>query len=300
MKKVKKETEIEMAGVPGIGNVVASHYNNLEEKGVASRAESRIYHMRNLNNWIKSMLIGHYTEKIRSDAEANGEGRVPLRVLDVGAGKGGDFLKWQKARADHVVCADIAATSLEQAKVRHEDMRRRSRSGHLFSAEFVPADCTKKRLRDLYRDPDQKFDLVSCQFTFHYCFESLPQAECMLRNISENLRYGGFFIGTTPDAYDIVSRLEKSGENKIGNSVYSITRRWPEDAERIPLFGAQVDFHLEGVVDCPEFLVHFPTLEKLAAKYDLVSYLITAGSDKYPTQYGFSASDRTAAFRALL
>ena len=109
-----------MADAPGIGNIVASHYNNLEEKGVASRTESRIYHMRNLNNWIKSMLIGHYTEKIRADAEANGEGgggRVPLRVLDVGAGKGGDFLKWQKARADHVVCADIAATSLDQARV---------------------------------------------------------------------------------------------------------------------------------------------------------------------------------------
>ena len=53
--------------------------------------------------------------------------------------------------------------------------------------------------------------------------------------------------------------------------MYSITRGWPEDTERIPLFGAQVDFHLEGVVNCPEFLVHFPTLEKLAAKYDLVN-----------------------------
>ena len=94
-------------------------------------------------------------------------------------------------------------------------MRRRSRSGHLFSAEYVAADCTKKRLRELYRDPEQTFDLVSSQFTFHYCFESLPQAECMLRNISENLRYGGFFIGTTPDAYDIVSRLEKSGTNRV-------------------------------------------------------------------------------------
>ena len=38
---------------------------------------------------------------------------------------------------------------------------------------------------------------------------------------------------------------------------------------RIPLFGAQYKFHLEGVVDCPEFLVHFQTLEKLAEKYGL-------------------------------
>ena len=35
---------------------------------------------------------------------------------------------------------------------------------------------------------DMEFDIVSCQFAFHYCFESLPQAECMLKNISENLK----------------------------------------------------------------------------------------------------------------
>lgn len=29
-----------------------------------------------------------------------------------------------------------------------------------------------------------------------------------------------------------------------------------------PLFGAKYNFHLEGVVDCPEFLVYFPVLEK--------------------------------------
>ena len=40
------------------------------------------------------------------------------------------------------------------------------------------------------------FDIVSCQFAFHYCFESLEQAECMIRNAAERLKPGGFFIGT--------------------------------------------------------------------------------------------------------
>lgn len=46
--------------------------------------------------------------------------------------------------------------------------------------------------------------LVSCQFAFHYCFESLPQAECMLKNVSEKLLGGGIFIGTIPNATEIV------------------------------------------------------------------------------------------------
>ncbi len=41
-----------------VGSVVAQHYNQLSERGVAERKESRIFHMRNLNNWIKSRIIG--------------------------------------------------------------------------------------------------------------------------------------------------------------------------------------------------------------------------------------------------
>ena len=35
-----------------------------------------------------------------------------------------------------------------------------------------------------------------------------------------------------------------------------------EKKDDYPLFGCKYDFHLEGVVDCPEFLVYFPLLEK--------------------------------------
>lgn len=37
---------------------VASHYNNLQEVGLAARSHSRIFFMRNFNNWLKSVLIG--------------------------------------------------------------------------------------------------------------------------------------------------------------------------------------------------------------------------------------------------
>lgn len=41
----------------GLASVVAKHYNELPEKGVEARSESRIFHMRSFNNWTKSMLI---------------------------------------------------------------------------------------------------------------------------------------------------------------------------------------------------------------------------------------------------
>lgn len=60
------------------------------------------------------------------------------------------------------------------------------------------------RLREQYSDASLQLDLVSCQFAFHYCFESLAQAEQMLRNAAECLKPGGYFIGTIPNANEIV------------------------------------------------------------------------------------------------
>lgn len=242
--------------------IVADHYNKLPEKGLASRVESRIFHMRNFNNWIKSMLIGDFIKRVRPNSEDK-----QLNVLDIGAGKGGDLIKWKKGRINHLICADIAATSLEQLQQRYSDMKGRdSRYDKIFTLQCIPADCTKVRLKDHFDDKNIQFDLVSIQFSFHYCFESFPQVECMIRNASESLREGGFLVGTTPDANDIVKRLRDSPSLSFGNDVYSVTFKSKDD---FPLFGTQYDFHLEGVVDCPEFLVHFPTFVEIAARYGL-------------------------------
>ena len=205
-----------MASSEGIGNDVAQFYNKLEEKGKDQRKDSRIYHMRNFNNWLKSMLINEYASKVRK-AKPHTSNRHDERshhldlsnpdesftVLDIGCGKGGDLLKWSKARVDHFVGVDIAETSVDQAKDRYRDMKNRNNRGKMFSADFYAADCTKVDLETLYGDKKMTFDIVSCQFAFHYCFESIEQADCMLKNISNRLRPGGYFVGTTTDANDI-------------------------------------------------------------------------------------------------
>ena len=39
------------------GDTVAKHYNQLENAGLEARTQSRIFYLRNFNNWIKSMAI---------------------------------------------------------------------------------------------------------------------------------------------------------------------------------------------------------------------------------------------------
>ncbi|ESO90795.1 hypothetical protein LOTGIDRAFT_122655, partial [Lottia gigantea] len=246
---------------------VAKHYNELQEAGRQSRALSRIYHMRNFNNWTKSILIGDTLDKIRGT-----DRNKKIVVLDLCSGKGGDLLKWKKGGIDQLVCADIAATSVEQCETRFKEMSERSRNERygprLYEAEFIAADCTKEELTERYKDPNLQFDLTSCQFSFHYSFESEQQADMMLQNACSRLKPGGYFIGTTPNSNELVKRLRASDDNSFGNDVYRVT--FPDsDKSSFPLFGAKYDFHLEGVVDCPEFLVYFPLLEKMAEKYDM-------------------------------
>uniref|UniRef100_A0A3P9JJE1 mRNA cap guanine-N(7) methyltransferase n=1 Tax=Oryzias latipes TaxID=8090 RepID=A0A3P9JJE1_ORYLA len=243
------------------GVKVASHYNKLQEVGLAARSRSRIFFMRNFNNWLKSVLIGEILEKVRK------AGNSRVCVLDLGCGKGGDLLKWRRGGIDHLVCADIAAVSVEQCQSRYDEMKRKSYSNEkIFSAQFITADCSKESLPEKLDDAELMFDICSCQFVYHYSFESEQKADMMLRNACERLKPGGFFIGTTPDAYELVKRLEASDSLSFGNEVFKVSF---QSKGSYPLFGCQYHFSLEEVVDVPEFLVYFPLLEHMAKRYNM-------------------------------
>lgn len=62
-------------------------------------------------------MCGHVPEEFIKRARENPHmSQGAFRVLDIGAGKGGDLMKWQKGDINHLVCADIAETSLQQVK----------------------------------------------------------------------------------------------------------------------------------------------------------------------------------------
>ncbi|XP_042664629.1 mRNA cap guanine-N7 methyltransferase [Centrocercus urophasianus] len=244
----------------GHGQAVAAHYNELQEVGLEKRSQSRIFYLRNFNNWTKSVLIGEFIDRVRQK-------KSDITVLDLGCGKGGDLLKWRKGRIKKLVCTDIADISVQQCKQRYEDMKARCRyNERIFDAEFIQADSTKDLLSPKYSDPDTRFDICSCQFVYHYSFETYEQADMMLKNACGNLSPGGYFIGTTPNSFELVKRLEASETNSFGNDVYSVKF---EKKGEYPLFGCKYDFHLEEVVDVPEFLVYFPLLEEMAKKHGM-------------------------------
>ena len=106
-----------------------------------------------------------------------------------------------------VKVADIAAVSVDQARQRHATSR-----GARFTAEFFALDCYTSVLSDalppnLLSTP---FDVVSMQFCMHYAFESEVKARTMLRNVATWLRPSGMFIGTIPNAQQLMYALPPS------------------------------------------------------------------------------------------
>jgi mRNA (guanine-N7-)-methyltransferase len=81
------------------------------------------------------------------------------------------------------------------------------------------------------------------------------------------LETGGHYVGTIPDAYWIVKKLRSIEGLEFGNDVYKIRFEQKDD---YPMYGHKYWFNLEDAIsDCPEYLVYFPELERLAREYKL-------------------------------
>lgn len=128
------------------------------------------------------------------------------------------------------------------------------------------------------------------QFCMHYAFESDAKVRCMLENVTRWLRPGGVFVGTIPNADQLLMRLDQiptdAPDLSFGNPVYSIKF---ESREPRPLYGHRYSFFLQDAVeDVPEYVVHWEAfvqcvhtrssqrfdhmlnaISRLAATYDL-------------------------------
>ncbi|KAG2317518.1 hypothetical protein Bca52824_020640 [Brassica carinata] len=239
---------------------VADHYSRRTNQTLEEREASPIIHLKKLNNWIKSVLIQLYA-------------RPDDAVLDLACGKGGDLIKWDKARIGYYVGIDIAEGSIEDCRTRYNgdaDHHQR-RKKFSFPSRLLCGDCFEVEL-DKILEEDAPFDICSCQFAMHYSWTTEARARRALANVSALLRPGGVFIGTMPDANVIIKKLRQAEGLEIGNSVYWI--RFGEEYSQKKFkssspFGIEYVFHLEDAVDCPEWIVPFNIFKSLAEEYDL-------------------------------
>ncbi len=121
-------------------------YSNLT-RSLDTRADSRLYHMRNFNGWVKATQIAELDPNTSRTSSSNSKGKKrsrisPLRVLDLACGKGGDLGKWMihPRKIDNYVGVDVARGSLVDAAIRARQMSKRGKANVLRRCTFTLAD----------------------------------------------------------------------------------------------------------------------------------------------------------------
>ncbi len=161
------------------------------------------------------------------------------KLLDMSVGQAGDIHKWFGARVGFVLGCDIAETGLTDRKNGAYGRYLNyiiERKGAVPPMVFVQADSTlhykdgaagmspmdRAILRTLWGESDPSappmiqdltgaaaggFDVAAMMFALHYVFKDRASIDGFLRNLSESVRVGGYFVGCGFDGATVAGLL---------------------------------------------------------------------------------------------
>jgi mRNA (guanine-N7-)-methyltransferase len=210
---------------------------------VTQRKQSFFYEMRKFHNQVKRDLYREYSSPRNT-------------VLELGIGKGGDLSKWIENDFSKVVGYDIDPVSVEEAHRRVLDSRQKIP----FTYDFQVRDLSTT----VVPSTDDKYDLVSAMFSFHYFFANQKSFETITTTILSNLKVGGFFIGTMFDGRSVL-------KNKIPSNQYFEIQLKPE-TDTQSFFGKVVSVRMGSTVldqATDEFVVEFNEFVTMMKKFGL-------------------------------
>ena len=123
------------------------------------------------------------------------------------------------------------------------------------------------------------FNIISSQFSFHYYFKDEKTLDGYLKNIRDNCKKGGYFIGTCYDGMKIFERLKSDKpfeyKDELGNIIYKIEKKYDIDEftyndedDSSNLLGKEINVYMESIgQDINEYLVNFDYFIKKMKDY---------------------------------
>jgi len=207
------------------------------------------------------------------------------KILDLCCGRGVDYSKIKNARYAEIVGMDIDFQNIKDAQEWFRAMANpppkayyvRGNSSKLIWPDQACSFNEADKMNTLKFIPTKyMFDTISLQFCFHYFFENEITFRTILQNLNDNLKFGGFVIGTTFDGERIFNALKNSssimGKEFSGDLLWKIDKKYTNKTmnftEKTPNFGKQIDVLIKtiGVVH-PEYLVNFKYFTKMMEQY---------------------------------
>ena len=245
------------------------------------------------NYWIKNnMLFKKFIGKNNNS------------LFDVSCGKGGDLPKWIDNGFTKVMGVDISRDNIENPvdgvyarlfknkkfdKKSHEYLFTTMDSSQKFTKEYIQSlpDQNDVIVNNLlwghnkyasldkyYNFANTGFDVVSCQFSIHYFFETEEKLDNLIWNIDKHLKVGGYFIGTCIDGNKLKNKLStiKYGESingeKYDKTLWNIKKMYKNNTNI--KFGDSIDVYMESIGRIfKEYIVDFDVLIKKFAEYGI-------------------------------
>ncbi|KAL7558096.1 hypothetical protein ACA910_020046 [Epithemia clementina (nom. ined.)] len=257
----KRKREDDSKGESGFhadtGAAAADAFYSGLTRSLDTRADSKLFHMRAFNGWVKATQIQELDPKTKSSGKKMGG---PIRILDLACGKGGDLGKWimHPRGIKEYVGSDVARGSLKDAAIRARQMRQRGLKlctftcadlGHdvpgrlrspkqkhmqkllTWSLQNEPEHTSEPPDFQMVRGggirPDQMFDVVSIQFAIHYMMSTQQRARRFFYTVSQLLEVGGNLIATTIDARVVIEHMMNLGADLHFDDDKDIANREP-------------------------------------------------------------------------
>jgi len=219
-------------------------------------------------------------------------------LLDLAAGTGGDSLKWKLGFLKNVVAIEIIKESVEIARTTYMSNKGAKPnttyiwgdSGKLIFPDYEAAlDGYNKGLLKKVVLSKNQFDIVSMQFAIHYLFENEIKLRTFLQNVTDNLKIGGYFIGTSMDGgrvFDLLRGMKKPAEGINGDDIlwkiekkYSTSMKWDE---KKPMLGHKIEVYINTIgIPHEEYLVNYTYLEEILKEYGFELEIVRGFGDIY-------------------
>jgi hypothetical protein len=273
------------------------------------RSELYLAEMNKFHNFVKSRLFEHIVKDIKRP-----------NILDLACGKFGDYYKWININPNFILGVEYAQDNINNyengAAVRalraeeNNDKLKKLNSNVMVvwgdcgksinTAEAAMDDLNKYYLKVLYGEVDigdysklgklsgkalQKFDVATCHFAIHYFFGNYDNLNGFLGNVYQNLKTGGYFIGTCLDGKTLFNKFKTSksdvleqyqtpsstDEKPDTKLIWRIRKQYPDMDQMMDdetSLGMKIDADVESINNTShEFLVNFDYLTKLMVEY---------------------------------
>ena len=200
-----------------------------------------------------------------------------VRLLDLGAGQGGDLFKYINSGISKVYGLEENKPNIREFMNRYENEKELGKLGKFkvewiihgtFTELMLSGDAAydkngKNQLEELYKiEGPGYFNLVSCQFAMHYAFSSEYNIRAFIHNVFLNLKGNGtgYFFGTVFDGYSIFKKLASSNviEGKVNDKlIWRVEKKYNEN--KFLNFGQEIDVLITSISLKPitEYLVNF-------------------------------------------